>query len=89
MKSVIVKMEPCVNEILSTITGISQSSDDKPLPEGSGYTFHRWIDNGLAEYYISSSDEVFAVAIDEMIAKGLTITFPPEPVGVEEEVSIA
>lgn len=83
-------MEPGVSEIIASCTGICQSVDETPLPDGSGFTFHRDLGNGLAEYYISSSEGVFDTAITEMLAKGLTITFPPEPDPVvEEEVPIA
>jgi hypothetical protein len=89
MKSIIIKMEPGVSEVIASCTGICQPAEGETLPEGSGFTFHRWIDTELAEYYISASDEAFDAAIDEMIAKGLTITFSPEPEPVEEEVPIA
>lgn len=85
MKSIIVKMIPGVTEILASITGIGQAAEGEELPQGSGYTFHKWIDNELAEYALCSADDSYDAAIDEMIAKGLTITFPPEPDPVEEE----
>lgn len=89
MKSIIIKMIPGVTEILSSITGIGQAAEGETLPEGSGYNFRRWIDDELAEYAIRTADDKYATAIAEMLAKGLTITFPPEPDPVVEEVPIA
>jgi len=85
MKSVIVKMEPGISDIISGITGLCVSEDGSLLPDGSGFTFHRWIDDQLAEYSLGADDAVFESAVNEMIAKGLTITFPPEPEPIVEE----
>lgn len=77
MKSIIVKMAPGITGILSNITGLCRSADDKLLPDGSGFSFHRWIDDEWAEYYLGTDDVVYESVVNEMIAQGLTITFPP------------
>jgi len=90
MKSLIIKMIPGVSDILQSITGLVQPvTEGVPLPDGGGFTFHKWIDADLAEYFIGCEDSIWDDVINEMIAKGLTITFPPEPEVVEEEVLIA
>lgn len=85
MKSIRIKMIPGVTDILASITGLSVAPEGGELAIGSGYTFHRWIDDELGEYGICTADDKYDAAIAEMIAKGLTITFPPEPEPVEEE----
>lgn len=77
MKTIIVKMVPGVEQILLSINGLCQSEDGSPRPDGSGYSLHRWIDSEWAEYYLGADDAVFDAAVNEMVAQGLTITFPP------------
>jgi len=90
MKSVIIKMIPGVSDILMSVSGLCQPvTEGVSLPDGGGFTFHKWIDESLAEYFISCEDSIWGDVINEMIAKGLTITFPPEPEVGEGEVFIA